>query len=288
MDLRELQSRLAAVRLYAGEIDGEYGSKTRNAIEAFFLQQKVGSFKSWSQNRRVIAGQQLLCRIDGIEVGKIDGLMGEQTRYAFAVHDARKANAGKPVAAVEAWRDQPSAQVQAPSKILTPITSSKVNAPSTKPKWPSQSAAAMDAFFGAKGTDIVTVTMPFKFRIAWDLEKTQQKISCNKKVAENLERIWARVLDHYGYDELKRIGLDLFGGCLNVRKMRGGSAWSIHSWGCAWDTDPDRNQLKFKRAQATLDNPPYDPFWRFWYDEGAIGLGPERDYDWMHTQFAHL
>ncbi len=288
MDLRELQARLTAARLYADKIDGIAGKDTRAALEALLLQQKVEKFGGWSTARRVIAGLQLLCRIDGIEVGKIDGLMGEQTRYAFTVYDARKASGGKVQPTVELWRDQPAAQVQAPPKILLPVTSSKVNAPSSRPRWPSQSSAAMDSFFGAKGTSTITVTMPFKFRIAWDLAKTQQKISCNKKVGESIERIWVRVLDHYGYDELKRLGLDLFGGCLNVRKMRGGSAWSIHSWGCAWDTDPDHNQLKFKRAQATLDNAPFDPYWRFIYDEGAIGLGPERDYDWMHFQFACL
>jgi hypothetical protein len=52
--------------------------------------------------------------------------------------------------------------------------------------------------------------------------------------------------------------------------------------------DPDHNPLKAHRAQATLDNPDYDPFWRFVYDEGAISLGRERDYDWMHFQFARL
>lgn len=289
MDLMEVQVRLAGANLYHDKIDGEYGRNTNTAIEALFLQQKIKGWTNWSKQRRANAAMQLFCRIDNIEIGEIDGLIGEQSRYAFSVYDARKANGGKLVAAVEQWRDTPAANIPlSPPKIIVPITSSQVNAPSSKPRWPSQSAAAMDSFFGAKGANTITVTMPFKFRIAWNLEQTTQKIACNKKVAESLERIWVRALDHYGYDELKRLGLDLFGGCLNVRKMRGGSAWSIHSWGCAWDTDPDHNQLKFKRAQATLDNPPFDPYWRFVYDEGAIGLGPERDYDWMHFQFAHL
>jgi hypothetical protein len=125
-------------------------------------------------------------------------------------------------------------------------------------------------------------------RVAWNMEKSVARFDCNRKVKESLERILIRALDHYGIDAIRQMRLDRWGGCLNVRKMRGGSAWSIHSWGCAVDIDPDHNQLKFHRAQATLDNPEYDAWWRFVYDEGAISLGRERDYDWMHFQFARL
>lgn len=146
----------------------------------------------------------------------------------------------------------------------------------------------MSAFFGAKGTNQVKLDMPFPLRIAWDVEKQVRSYSCNQRVLVPMKRIWQRTLEHYGYEKIKQLRLDMFGGCLNVRQMRGGSAWSIHSWGCAYDVDPDRNQLKFKRASASLDGPEYIKFWEFVYDEGAISLGIERDYDWMHFQFARL
>lgn len=286
MDLRDVQSRLLAARLYEGKVDGDLGNLTKAAVKAFLLQQGVGGFDAWPIARRLVAAQQLICRIDGIEVGKIDGLSGPQTRYAIEVWAAREANGGKPVAAIEAWRDDGSAPPAGHNRPLQPVTSSKVNAPASKPVWPKQSA--MDAFFGPKGTGQTMLVLPYMMRLAWDVDSKVTKFSCNARVRESLERIFARTLDHYGIDEIRRLRLDLFGGCLNVRKMRGGNAWSIHSWGCAVDIDPDHNQLKFKRAQATLDNPAYDPFWRFVYDEGAIGLGRERDYDWMHFQFARL
>lgn len=287
MDLWDVQRRLAAAHLYDGEVDGDLGPKTKAALKAFLLQQGVDGFDAWPVARRLVAAQQLICRIDLIEVGKIDGRIGPQTRYAIEVWDARKAAGGKPVPAVEAWRDDAAAPQAVPSRPLpAPITSSKVNAPSSKPVWPKQSA--MDAFYGPKGTGQTMLVLPYTMRLAWDVDSKVPKFSCNARVRESLERIFVRTLDHYGLEEIKRLRLDLFGGCLNVRKMRGGSAWSIHSWGCAVDIDPDRNQLNMHRAQATLDNPPYDPFWRFVYDEGAIGLGRERDYDWMHFQFARL
>lgn len=106
---------------------------------------------------------------------------------------------------------------------------------------------------------------------------------------QHFQRIFEQTLAHCGIDEIRRLRLDMFSGLLNVRLMRGStSTWSIHSWGCAFDMDPERNQLNFHRAQATLDDPPYAKFWEFVYSEGAIGLGPERDCDWMHFQFARL
>jgi hypothetical protein len=287
MNLRDVQSRLAAAHLYSGQVDGDLGALTRDAVQAFLLQQGLRNFEPWPTARRLVAAQQLICRNESIDAGAIDGRLGTQTRYAFAVFDARKANGGKPVANLEAWRNDATAPQATAGRPLPKITSSQVNAPSVKPVWPKQ--AAMDSFYGAKGGGQVTLVLPFAMRIAWDLDSHVSRFSCHGKVRESLERIFARTLDHYGADEIRRLGLDLFGGCLNVRKMRGSaSAWSIHSWGCAVDIDPDHNQLKFKRAQATLDNPPFDPFWSFVYDEGAIGLGRERDYDWMHFQFARL
>lgn len=287
MNVLDVQSRLAAARLYDGKVDGDIGDLTKAAIKAFLLQQGVDGFDMWSPGRRLVAAQQLICRIDGIETGRIDGLAGAQTKYAIQVWDARQANGGKPAAAVEAWRDDAAAPQAVPSRPLPAITSSQVAAPATRPVWPTQSA--MDAFYGPKGTNQVSLVLPYTMRIAWDLSSQVAWISCHKRVRENLERIFARTIDHYGLEQIQKLRLDLFGGCLNVRKMRGSStAWSIHSWGCAVDIDPDHNQLKFHRAQASLDNPEYDSFWSFVYDEGAIGLGRERDYDWMHFQFARL
>ena len=52
--------------------------------------------------------------------------------------------------------------------------------------------------------------------------------------------------------------------------------------------DPDHNGLKVHRPQARLSGTDYDAFWEFVEDEGGVSLGRERDYDWMHFQFARL
>jgi hypothetical protein len=150
--------------------------------------------------------------------------------------------------------------------------------------WPRQSEC--NAFYGPVGTNQVTLQMPYPLRIAWKPEDTITRIQCHAKVHDAAKRVFERVLEVYGLAEIQRLRLDMFGGCLNVRKMRGGNAWSMHSWGIAFDFDPENNQLNHTRASFAREE--YKAWFDAWYEQGAIGLGPERNFDWMHTQFANL
>lgn len=150
-------------------------------------------------------------------------------------------------------------------------------------EWPRQKD--VQKFYGAPGTGFVSVVMPFKFRIAWEPEKTVQKITVHHKCAEAFKNVWAKTLAHYGIKEVQALRLDMFGGCVNVRKMRGSNRWSMHAYGCAWDIDPGRNSLQSTAKTAQLAKPAYKPFWDIVYSEGGLSLGLERNYDWMHWQF---
>jgi len=176
------------------------------------------------------------------------------------------------------------------SDYLEPIVV-KVNEPvkvNVQPKraWPRQSECMR--FYGEPGSNQVKCNVPFTMVLAWDTRSKLTSYTCHRLVKDPMERIWNRTLEHYGYDKIVQLRLHYFGGCLNVRKMRGGSAWSMHSWGIAVDIDPDRNALRMNKKQATMSKPEYDKFWEIVYDEGAISLGRERDFDWMHFQFARL
>jgi hypothetical protein len=154
--------------------------------------------------------------------------------------------------------------------------------------WPKQNYADMVKFYGEVGTNQTSLVLPYEMKLAWDLDSKVTKLTCHKKVKDSLERILKNTLDHYGLEEIKKLKLDVFGGCLNVRKMRGGSSWSIHSWGAAIDLDPDRNQLKWNKDKAYFAKPEYEPFWKIVEAEGWTSLGREKNYDWMHFQAANL
>jgi hypothetical protein len=272
MNLQEVQSRLAMAGLYSGAIDGAYGDRTAQAIEALLLARPYAGrgWRSWPAPRRVIAAAQLFCLLDGIEVGAIDGLAGPQTRHAFEVYAARK----RGVEGIDNWRDHEA----------------EASPPQQGSRWPRQAQSEMEKFFGPVGANQTALALPegYPMRLAWDPGKPVTRSSCHKKIHDAARRVLVRVLDHYGPARIRELGLDLFGGCLNVRKMRGGSAWSMHAWGAALDFDPERNQLKWDRSRARLARPEYEKWWALWEGEGFVSLGRARDFDWMHVQAARL
>ena len=135
-----------------------------------------------------------------------------------------------------------------------------------------------------EGTYLVTVTVPFPLRIAWDVKTTTTKLRCHKLVADKFLAVFNELLEVYGYDKIKELGIDLYGGCFNFRKMRGGSEWSKHAFGIAIDLDPARNTLKETSRTARFARPEYKQMIDIFYKHGFISLGREKDYDWMHFE----
>lgn len=131
---------------------------------------------------------------------------------------------------------------------------------------------------------LVVINLPYPMRLAWETSTEIKKISCHKDIATNLERVFKDILEHYGEAKIKELGIDLFGGCFNYRKMRGGSAWSTHSWGIAIDLDPARNLLKETSKTARFARPEYKPMIDIFYKHGFESLGREKNYDYMHFQ----
>lgn len=153
--------------------------------------------------------------------------------------------------------------------------------------WPTESECPK--FYGPKGGNQTVIDLPYPMTLDWDRKCVIRRMTCHEKVAVPVRRVFDKLLSEYGPEQLNALGIDQFGGCLNVRLKRGSrSSWSIHSWGCAIDLDPDRNQLRETSRTARFAKPEYLPMWKIIEGEGAVSLGRARNFDWMHWQFARL
>jgi hypothetical protein len=137
-----------------------------------------------------------------------------------------------------------------------------------------------------QGSYLTTIKLPYPMRLAWDTKTKVTKMRCHKLVAEDFIGVFNDLLEHYGYDKIVELGIDLFGGCFNFRAMRGGSDYSRHSWGIAIDLDPERNKLKETSNTARFARPEYKPMIDIFYRHGFISLGREKNYDWMHFEIS--
>lgn len=141
-------------------------------------------------------------------------------------------------------------------------------------------------FYGAPGdaNNLIVINLPFPLRVSWSPGVCIQRMQVHKKIAEPLVEVFKDLLEAYGYDELKKLRIDMWGGTYNFRKMRGGTSWSKHAWAIAIDLDPDRNSLRSTRKTASFAKPEYKKMIDIFYKHGFVGLGPEKDYDWMHFE----
>lgn len=266
--VRLIQQTLVEEGFAPGIADGQLGSDTYGAVTNALLKRQdelPPDWQEWSNSRKAVAYLQCLCKEQQIDAGTIDGYWGPQTSFAFDALTHLLRNGEMP----PFWRDE------APL-VVNPN------------RWPDQNEANLHTFYGAVGMNQAKLVLPYPHRVAWDLRHTIHSFSCNSKVRDSAQRVLTKVFEHYGLERIRELRLDRWGGCLNVRKMRGGSKWSMHSWGIAIDYDPDRNQLKWGRDKAVFAQPEYDAWWRYWEEEGWVSLGRTLNYDWMHVQAAKI
>lgn len=125
------------------------------------------------------------------------------------------------------------------------------------------------------------VLIPCPWELRYD-GKPVKGIRIHKKCADSLSRILNRIWERCGRSqaEIDRIGMSVYGGSYNFRKMRGGSSLSMHSYGCAVDFDPARNGLG--NAKPAMDRRVIEEFEREGWEWGGHWSRP----DGMHFQAA--
>ena len=260
--IKVIQSELNKIKKTNLTVDGILGAGTMAQINNI-LDIPI----QWDTERKVVATLQWICKYHELDVGEIDGYFGDQTESCYDDLVVLLSTGKLP----EPFRTEapPLSRIKAPSK------------------WPLQTTAELNKFYGPVGTGQVLVKVPYPLKIAWNTTQIANKIQCHSKIADSVLHVLEQTKAYYG-DDIDDLGLDLYGGCLNVRKMRGGTNYSVHSWGSAIDWHPTANKLKQNHTTACFAKPVYDKWWSFWEAEGAVSLGRACDFDWMHVQFARL
>lgn len=156
------------------------------------------------------------------------------------------------------------------------------------PHWPTQSEVRSGkSIFGAPGreTELTPVLPPYPLLYEG---KPVRALRVHRLIAPHVLAALREVLAHYGQAELHRLGLDRYSGSYNYRSTSGGKALSMHAWGIALDFATEQNSYSVRAPRASLSHPDCTAWWQIWEAHGATSLGRERDYDWMHLQFADL
>lgn len=263
IDTRSVQRALAAAGHYKGTIDGDWGPGSKAAARAYLVQFAPAYQTAWPDQRVRAAVEQAMMAGLGFYKLKVDGIPGPATQ-----------------AAVEKWQDYLTfKRPPLPAKAVPPPEG-------VKNIWPRQ--AEIKRFYGEPGQNQTMIEPPYPLYLDWALKTKIERFSIHEKCHDSAARVMARVLDAYGEDRIHELGLDQFGGCLNVRLMRNGRTMSTHSWGIAIDWDADRNPLRATGRTARMALPAYDKFLDLWEEEGWVSLGRARNFDWMHVQAARL
>lgn len=275
MNVSDIQRLLASTGYYKGGVDNDLGERTMNAvsvIERTQSKQYPETAKKWGDSRRAIAAAQATLNATGFNAGEVDGLIGNNTREAFRAWDYKKVHGKK-----ETVR-------RIPAKDYSPPVDDRI---------PRQSECR--DYYGQPGKtsgtvrhQIVTIELPFSLRIDWNLSQTTNRISVHKKAAPSLQKALIEVHETYGIERMRELGIDRFAGSYNPRPMRGGSAWSMHAYGCAIDFYAQPNGLRVRCPQALFCRPEYKPFLDIMEKHGWLPAVRLWGKDAMHFQRARM
>lgn len=176
--------------------------------------------------------------------------------------------------------------------IIGPVTvealCSALKLPEPPPIWPTQAQVRRgSSCFGKPGDENALVSVLPPYPLYYE-GKQVRSIRVHHLIASHVQQALGEILAHYGQESIHRLGLDIYGGSYAYRATTSGKSLSMHAWGIALDFSPAANAYSMRAPRATLSCEECRPWWEIWEKHGAVSLGRECGYDWMHLQFARL
>jgi hypothetical protein len=134
---------------------------------------------------------------------------------------------------------------------------------------------------------IKNYTLPFSLRAALGngvLGSEKNTIALHKNVGDSFVYAMKEVLDFYGIDLIKKLGLNIYGGSFVFRRSVDGISISTHAYGLAVDFLPSANAFAWYANNSLLAEPPYTAFLDILEKWGWYNNGRWYKQDWMHFQ----
>lgn len=113
-----------------------------------------------------------------------------------------------------------------------------IKADGSRPPRPKPTTADKTRLFGKAGSPPMTLFAP-PYPMLYD-GKPVSKIGCHKLIADPLKSALGEIAAK-GKEWIEKYGLNIYAGCFNYRKSRGGQTLSDHAWAIAIDLNPDAN-----------------------------------------------
>lgn len=154
--------------------------------------------------------------------------------------------------------------------------------------WPHDDQLSLTRFYGRPGQVAMgNVRVPWHMIYAEPPHPPIPHFLMHVKCVTAMNLILQNIWDHYGrsQQEIEEVGMHIYGGAYNPRKIRGSTRWSVHAFGAAVDFDPDHNEMSYaphkphRMAQPVIDA--FKAEGAFWGGDFSYRKDP------MHFQFAH-
>jgi hypothetical protein len=134
-------------------------------------------------------------------------------------------------------------------------------------------------------------TLPYKIRVTIDskggLSNERDFLLLHKDVGNSLMYAMKEVLDFYGIDLIRKLGLNICDGSFVFRKQRNSGQISMHAYGAAVDFLGAANAYAWSKNDSLFGESPYTAFLDIMEKWGWYNNGRWAGQDWMHFQAAH-